>query len=273
MQINAVYLSYFSHSILIIHTCMQLKLYAKKEFQTGETGYVDKEKGYIYDIDDYNWTLTVTAIIVTITAICISSKILQKWLDIKSKQAELKMTFFFAFVSVVSLINPFEIGIEVYKFYYKNEFTIEEKYLLSTVLKTKIWYHKIIEIIVGMLIFAIFGIIGQSLIECRCLILPQPPKGLPNCFCIPNCFFCSCMYFFHFGNFFYFTYTIGLNIVPTFMMLFIAPIETISVVIFFGALLASAVMGMAHITLYFKKASGKKRKQNYVKQSFLPFYT
>ncbi len=48
-------------------------------------------------------------------------------------------------------------------------------------------------------------------------------------------------------NFFYFSYIVGLNVLPTFLMLFITPIETLSVLIFFVSLLSSCVMFMTII--------------------------
>lgn len=252
---------------------MQLKLYAKEEFQTSKMGYTDKEKGYIYNIFDYNWTLTLTTIIVTVTTLCASIKLLQKLLSIKSKQEEIKTTFFFAFVSVVSLINLVDMGIQVFELHYG--FISEEKYKATSSdikeILTATRYHKLVETILGMLIFLIGGMTMQIL---ACVKpIPEPTRRVTIYLCIPNCFFCCCKHFFYFGNFFYFTYTLGLNIVATFIMLFITPIETISVVIFFGTMLLSAIMGIIALELYVKKTSERKINRKCAQYSLLAYYT
>lgn len=238
----------------LYHTITQLKLYASKEDWASATVYKDEEKGYMCDIVGYNWYLTLSTAIVTIATICISSKVLHLLLYTNSKKADLKMAFFCTFGFIVYIVNFTDIGTLIHEavIYFNNEINIDENSTLfnekdKLTINTAHRVTKLLEIVIGVLVFIIGGLVCSKYHPVYLRIQKR-------------CFYCYFVYFFSFGSFFYFTYTIGLNIVPTFMMLFIAPIETISVVFFFSTQLTSAVMGMA-IVIHFKKYGGKKRER------------
>ena len=244
------------------YTCVstQLKLYTRKEAQSGEIFYKDEEKGYMCDFLSFNWYLTVFTVIITIAAICISCKVLQSLLNTKSKRADVKRAVFFSIGNLASFVNVYDaiiITYEVYIYFKENN--------MSDLQLEKLKKHQLVkasQVGVGIFVFGIGGIIG-----CCCGFLnylPQTPPWILNCLCLPRICFCSsnCAYFLYFANFFYFSYIVGLNVLPTFLMLFITPIETLSVLVFFVSLLSSGVMFMTIIIFQIeihKKMNGAKK--------------
>ncbi len=167
---------------------------------------------------------------------------------------------FFSFGIVAFLVNITDIGFLVHAVYiyipvYTQFVQNETNYEKSVTDNNTVLSHvvvKVLELVIGILVFGIGGITS-----CCCSnYLPQPQLDV----CIPKesrsspvktiCSFASkCAYFLCFSNFFYFSYMVGLNILPTFLMLLIAPIETLSVLVFFVSLLSSCVMVVTIVIL------------------------
>ncbi len=231
-------------------------MYARKETQSDKVSYKDEEKGYTCDIYSFNWYLAVITVIVTTAAICISWKVLDYLLNSKSERAELNRAMFFSLGFVASFVNIVDVAIIVYEIYIYidgiQEETDHDIRKISLTDSTLAWHgiFKILEISVGLFVFVIGGAITT-----HCLKQPQlcntnhsRSSSAENC--------CSCCskfaYFLYFANFFYFAYMVGLNVLPTFLMLLITPIETISVLVFYVSLLSSAVMLVTIITVQIK---------------------
>ena len=214
------------------------------------------------DTVSFSWVLMVFTVIVTITAICILCKVLYFLLNTKSKQADVNRAVFFSMGFVVFSVNILDIIVLAHEahIYIIQEVKIDEKYRpmfqnpaedLTFPLGHRI--VKVSQVVVGIFVFGIGGFIG-------CCCSTSLPKALNfcHCFCTSNC-----AYFLCFANLFYFAYMVGLNVLPTFLMLFITPIETLSVLVFFVSLLSSGVMFMTIIIFQIeihKKMNGEKKK-------------
>ena len=228
---------------------MQLKLYTK-EAQSGHITYKDEEKAYMCDAYSFNWSLTAITITITIAAIFMSCKVLQFLLKAESKRPEVNRAVFFSFGIVAFFVNIADVCFLVHAVYIECiEINDEKRITDHTVLSHVV--IKVLELVVGVVGIAVF-ILVFFIGLCCSKDLPQPhlhvctsPSSSATKYC---CFAYKCASFFFFSNFFYFAYMVGLNVLPTFLMLFIMPIETLSVLVFYVSLLSSCVMVMTNIT-------------------------
>ena len=237
---------------------MQLKLYTKKEAQSGHITYTDEEKGYKCDVFSFSWGLTAITVTITIAAICMTCKVLYFLLKAESKPADVNRAVFFSFGIITFLVNIADVGFLVYVVYvyisvYTQFVQNESNHEKSGTDPSTVLNHvlvKVFELSVGILVFGI----GGAITSCCSPFLPQPELHV-------TCNFCTSkrVYFLHFANFFYFTYMVGLKVLPTFLILLIAPIETISVLIFFVSLLSSCVMVVTIVILRSEIHTLKKR--------------
>ncbi len=172
----------------------------------------------------------------------------------KQKKKDIKKAFFWAFGFVVSVINLIDLYLLVVETQYYTK--LQRSSLTNDTIindfepDVNIEPHKatkILQIILGLLIFLISGITGV-ICSFKCESLPKHFLAYlckPICWCHP-----AIVYFVQFGNIFLFAYLLGSNILPTFFLMFVAAIETISLLVFSIALVSSVVMGMALIILY-----------------------
>ncbi len=116
---------------------------------------------------------------------------------------------------------------------------------------------KILQLFFSLLVFVVGGIIGQMCSKS----LPKPPDHIYSWLIVPNLVWrkFKCPYFPHFGNFFCFAFLLGLNVVPTFIMLLITPIETISTAIYLIAIVTSLVMWTTLIILRLGRSTTIKK--------------
>ena len=229
---------------------MQLKLYTRKEAHSGDITYKDEEKGYMCDTISFSWGLTAITVTITTAAVCMSCKVLYFLLKAKSKRAEVKRAVFFSMGFVAFLVNIVDVILIAYEVYlyireYKN--IVQSEGDLSTLRHV---LAKVLELGLGVFVFGIGGAISS----CCSPFLPQPELHFTCSFHASKC-----VYFLHFANFFYFAYIVGLNVLPTFLLLFITPIEALSVLIFFVTLLSSAVMVVTIVILRSEIHTLKKR--------------
>ena len=237
---------------------MQLKLYTRKEAQSGEITYKDEEKGYICKTQSFSWGLTAITFIITTAAICMTCKVLHFLLKAESKQADVNRAVFFSMGFIAFLANIIYVGFLVHAVWiYITVYTqFDETYSVTDA--NTILSHMIVKVSeLGVGIF-VLGIGGTT--SCCCsnyLPLPKESRSDSAKKCYSS-YASKCVYFLYFANFFYFAYMVGLNVLPTFVLVLIAPIETLSVLAFFVSLLSSCVMVVAIFILRSEIHTSKK---------------
>ncbi len=235
---------------------MQLKLYTRKEAQSGEITYKDEEKGYICKTQSFSRRLTAITFIITIAAICLTCKVLHFLLKAKSKQADVNRAVFFSMGFIAFLVNIIDVGFLVHAVcIYITVYTqFDETYSVTdhTILSHMI--VKVSELGVGIFVFGIGGTTSCCCSNYLPLSKESRSDSAKKCYSYAS----KCVYFLCFANFFYFAYTAGLNVLPTFVLVLIAPIETLSVLAFFVSLLSSCVMVVAIVILRSEIHTSKK---------------
>ncbi len=182
---------------------MQLKLYTRKEAQSGEISYKDEEKGYMCDVYSFSWEIMIIPVIITTAAICISCKVLYYLLNAKSERADVNRAVFFSLGFVAFLVNAADVIILIYEIstYIRDMIIIKNidyevrKLFISDVAMVSHGIVKVLELVVGILVFVIGGAI-ITLRPSKYLQRPQlcNPKSCSRC-----CSFASkCAYFLYF---------------------------------------------------------------------------
>ncbi len=200
---------------------MQLKLYTRKEVQSGEISYKEEEKGYMCDVGSFNWYLMAGTVVVTIAAICMSCKVLYYLLNAKSERPDVKRAVFFSLGFVAFFVNVGDVGIVMYIVYiYMNDIhqlivkeLIDPEIRKRFVTDSTMLSHGIVKVLELAVSIVVFGL-GGFITSCCCSDdIKQPqlhvctPKSSSSSAAKNICSYASkCAYFLYFANFFYFAY-------------------------------------------------------------------
>ena len=258
-----------------MNTHTQLKQYAAIESKKEMPLLSNANKGYVCEYSYFNWSLMGATVAVLIVLFSCSAKELYSILTVDdSDKIEINLSIFFSIGTLIFPINITEIALNIYIMTIYLENLNDIRILQQTLgrieyykqdineLYNSVSLHLAIKLIGGavmpLLTFVIAGVIGIML----------SIKSSNKFVFLPK--YCACcnsfkeskilnglLYFFVFANFFTSISIEGMNVVPTFLLLLITPLQTLTIMVFCLSIFITVVLFLALIYIRAFRSSDK----------------